>query len=287
MKFCFANHRRSAGLVALFLGPALAISTAQAQRIEQVRGNSVLIQTDLLKFAVGQTWEAIDANGDVVGDVEIKQIRNDKAVGDVVEGSVIKGANLRLKADLPQPLSDDEKYRSRKWFVGLSSLAATVRVKTGNTDTELVGGQWGVQAGADQVLTARQVLRLRAGFDLLRTRAEITDPDDCGGDLECKLWTHYATASLGFNFQAMPEGHTWNVGISTAFTGFLPLSRESDALDASKLALDGGFEAGAFAHFKTNPITWVEFSMQRIFLRDTDSVRPSLLRLNLSWIQNF
>lgn len=267
---------------------SLAAKTAHAQRVEQVRGDRVLIQTDQLKFAPGQKWEAIDGSGDIVGTIEIKNLRDEKAIGAVIEGVAVKGANLRLKTDL-KTLSEDEKYRTRKWFIGLSSLSAQVKVRTLGTDTEtdLVGGQWGVQAGADQVLTAHQTLRLRAGFDLVRARSDINNLTDCGGDRECTLWTHYATASLGFNFQLMPEGHSWNTGVSTAFTGFLPLSRDSDVLDASKLALDGGFEAGLFANLKTNPITWLEFSMQRIFLRDTDRVRPQLIRFNLTWIQNF
>lgn len=261
---------------------------ARAQRVEQMRGDRVLIQTDQLKFAIGQKWEAIDGNGDIVGTIEIKNLRGDKAVGAVIQGEAVKGANLRLKEDL-KVLTEEEKVRTRKWFIGLSTLAAQVKIRTPDTDTEtdLVGGQWGVQAGADQVLTAHQTLRLRAGFDLIRARSDINNLTDCGGDRECNLWTHYATASLGFNFQLMPEGSSWNTGISTAFTGFLPLSRESDALDASKLGLDGGFEAGAFINLKTNPITWMEVSVQRIFLRDTERVRPQLIRFNFTWIQNF
>lgn len=275
----------ASGLITILL---LGAPTAWAQRVEQIRGDRVLIQTDQLKFAVGQKWEAIDGEGDVVGTIQIRNIRGEKAVGAIVEGMAVKGANLRLKID-PRALSDDEKVRTRKWFVGFSSLASQVRVRlTGTeTDTDLVGGQWGVQIGGDQVLTARQTLRLRAGFDLLRARSEIRNLTDCDGDLECTLWTHYATASLGFNFQLMPEGTPWNLGISTAFTGFLPLSRDSDALDASKIGFDGGFEAGAFANIKTNPITWLEVSVQRIFLRDTERVRPQLLRFNFTWIQNF
>lgn len=285
------DRPRRAALSALPVLIALlaAAHPARAQRVEQVRGNRVLIQTDQLKFAVGQTWEAIDGNGDIVGTIEVRSLRGEKAVGAIVDGDAVKGANLRLKADLPPPLTEDEKARTRKWFIGLSSLASQFRVRTldTNTDTDLAGGQWGVQAGADQVLTARQTLRLRAGFDLVRARSEVANLTDCGGDGECTLWTHYATASLGFNFQLMPEGTPWNLGVSTAFTGFLPLSRDSDALDASKIGLDGGFEAGLFANVKTNPITWLEFSAQRIFLRDTERVRPQLLRFNLTWIQNF
>lgn len=276
-------------LLLIFFGLSVQVLSPDvwAQRVDQVRGDRVLVQTDQLKFAVGQHWEAIDGSGIVIGTLEVLQLRADKAIGIIREGDVIVGANLRLKQDLARPLTADEMVRTRKWFIGLSSLSAAVKVKTNLIETELKGSQWGIQVGADQVLTPRQVLRLRTGFDLIRTSSQVTDSAICDGDFECKLWTHYLTGSLGFVFQVMPEGNFWNAGISTGFSGFLPLSRESDALDASKLSIDGGFEAGAFVHFKTNPITWFEFSAQRVFLRDTDSVRPALIRYNVTWVQNF
>lgn len=259
----------------------------QAQRVEQTKADRVLIQTDMLKFQPGQRWEAIDGNGVIIGVVEILQVKDPRAVAILKEGDVIVGANLRLKQDLKGPQSEEEKIRKRRWFIGPSLLQASILTTVNLIETTMTGQQWGLQFGADQVLTAHQALRLRAGFDLIHATGPIDSTTECGGDGQCSLWTHYLTGSLGFLFQAMPEGHAWNIGLSSGFAGFLPVSRDSDALNAGKLALDGGLEIGLQANFKTNPITWLEFSAQRVFLRDTATVRPSLTRYNVTWIQNF
>lgn len=274
-------------LLTLLAVIALLPLTSFAQRVEQVRGSRVLIQTDQMKFTVGQRWEAIDGGGVIIGVIEIRQVKDSRAVGLIREGDAIVAANLRLKEDSKAPLSDEEKVRHRKWFLGPSVLASDVLVRVGVEEVRLTGGQWGLQAGADQVLTEHQILRVRLGFDLVRAKGTPLDINLCGGDGECNLWTHYLTGSLGFGFQAMPEGGDWNIGASVGFSGFLPVSRESDAVNAEKISIDGGFEAGVFAHVKTNPITWIEFSAQKVFLRETASFRPSLIRYNLAWVQNF
>lgn len=275
--------------VSLFLSLVFSPAQGWAQRVDEIRGEKVRIAADGLRFNDGQRWEAIDGTGEVVGWIEITQVKDAQAYGVIREGHAVKGANLRLKED-KRITTQDEVIRHRKWFIGPSFMEANATaLKSGGStvDVHLNGTQWGLQIGADQVLSPRQLLRLRLGNDLISAKGTTDDTSLCKGDLECELWTHYLTASLGFVFQAMPEGADFNAGLSMAFAGFLPVSRESDIFNTSKISIDGGFEAGAFVSFKTNPITWFEFSVQQVFLRETSTSRYRLSRFNLSWVQNF
>lgn len=266
---------------------ALTPIASYAQRVYAVQVDRVLINTDKLGFRPQQTWNALDENGTPTGEVLILQVREDKAVGQILSGYVVGDAFMRLKSE--QQVK--ELYRKNRWFVGPSILNTTVdvRVIDGADEAEaaLKGTQFGLQLGADQILTPHQVLRFRFGFDLVDTYGDIKTPPGCEASIECRLRIHYLTGSLGFLFQLMPEGNRLNIGANVSFVGLLPVSRTGNAIDESRIAMDGGFEFGAVLHYKTNPITWVEFSAQRIVLRESSAFRPTLNRFNIAWMQNF
>lgn len=272
----------SLALALLFLSPL----AAHAQRIESVKGNRVLISTDKLPFKILQNWELLGEHGETTGEVTVLQIREDKAVGQIKVGFANPGFALRLKSEAPK-----DATRTRRLFIGLSSLESHIDVtNTVNNVTGtagLQGSQFGLQAGVDRILSERQLLRARIGIDLVNTKGEISNPPGCNGITDCNLWIQYFTGSLGFLFQARPYDSEWNVGFNSGFVTFLPISKYSDSFDASKLTMDGGLELGAVVQFKINPITWIELSTQRMFLRTTDTLKMTLTRYNLTWMQYF
>lgn len=270
----------------IFILAGLLAAPAGAQRIESSKGNRVLITTDQLPFKVMQTWEILGNSGETTGEVLILQLRDEKAVGQIKVGFANPGFALRLKAAAPK-----EATRERRLFVGLSSLESKIDIKnTVNAVTGtagLQGSQFGLQAGVDQILTERQLLRLRLGVDLVNTTGQINNPPGCNSLPDCKLWIHYFTGSLGFLFQARPYDSSWNIGMNTSFVTFIPVSKYSDSLDSGKITWDGGLELGAMVQFKINPITWIELSGQRMFLRTTDTLSMQFMRYNLTWMQYF
>lgn len=260
---------------------------AQAQRVYGVKVDRVLINTDKLGFKVQQVWDALDEKGSVTGEIVILQVRDEQAVGMIKSGYVLGDALMRLKA---VPL-EKEPFKKQRWFIGPSILTSNVDVRviegTDEAEATLKGTQFGLQMGADQILTYHQVLRFRFGIDLLDTTGDITNPPGCEGSEACRLRIHYFTGSLGFLFQLMPENSKLNLGANVSFVGLLPVSRNSNSIDDSRIAVDGGFEFGGVLHYKTNPITWIEFSAQKIVLRESSAFKPTMTRFNLSWMQNF
>lgn len=260
---------------------ALLTSSAFAQRIEQVNGKRVLINRDGLPFKIKQTWEMLGEKGEKTGEAYVLKQQEEHAVAQITVGFAKPGFFLRLKTD------NIEKERNRRIFAGLSILQSNFDVTVSSTSAGLSGGQFGLQVGADQVLTPRQLLRLRIGLDLVNTKGQIANPPGCNGITDCSMWMHYLTGSLGFMFQAMPEGSQFNVGFNAGFVSLIPISKYSTAIDDSKINADGGLELGAMMNYKINPITFIEFSLQRMFLRTTDTMRVQLNRYNLTWVQYF
>lgn len=260
---------------------------AQAQRVDSVKVDRVLINMDKLGFREQQIWNALDDKGGVTGEVLILQVREEQAVGIIKSGYVVADALMRLKSE---PIPKDP-YKKQRWFIGPSILttAVDVRVIEGLNEAEstLKGSQFGLQMGADQILSYHQVLRFRFGIDLLDTTGDISVPPGCEGSDLCRLRIHYFTGSLGFLFQLMPENSRLNLGANVSFVGLLPVSRTSNSIDDSRIALDGGFEFGGVLHYKTNPITWIELSAQRLVLRESSAFKPTMTRFNISWMQNF
>lgn len=271
-----------ASLVTFIFVLFLAAGPAHAQKVESIKGNRVLIDAQDLPIKPHQIWELIGDHGETTGEVTIMQVRDGQAVGQITLGFANPGFILRLKAEPSQP-----KVRHRRWFTGFSSLDTVAEISVEGTKATLKGTQFGLQIGADQILTPRQLLRARIGFDLVNTKGSIANPPGCEGVSDCKLWVHYLTGALGYLFQAFPVESSFNLGITTGFSAFLPISRTSDSIDPAKIGLDGGLEIGAVVQFKTNPITWIELSAQRIFLRSTDTLDMKLIRYNLTWMQYF
>ncbi len=254
---------------------------ASAQRIEQVVNKRVLINRDGLNFKIQQNWELLGEKGEKTGEIVVLKQQDEKAVGQITVGFAKPGFLLRLKTDAT------EKERDRRVFAGLSILQSSFDLTVSSTPAGLSGGQFGVQAGVDQILTPRQLLRLRVGMDLVNTKGAIANPPGCNGITDCTLWIHYLTGSLGFLFQAMPEGSNFNFGFNSGFVAMIPISKNSTVIDDSKINSDGGLELGLMMNYKINPITYIEMSMQRMFLRTTDTMRVQLNRYNLTWVQYF
>lgn len=259
---------------------------AWGQRIESVAGLIVLISVDDLPFKAGQIWEILGEKGEKSGEIRIRQIKENKATGQIISGFAVPGYLLRLKFEAPE-----EKVRDRRLFVGLSLLAASLDVTLTSgilTDTaRMRGNQFGLQLGVDQILTPRQLLRLRFGLDLVNTTGSIANPPGCRDTTQCLLWIHYFTGSLGFLFQLNPEGAPWNFGLNTGFVSLIPISKNSDGLDASKITMDGGFDIGLNFDVKINSITYVQLSAQQLLLRTTEALKIQYVRYNLTWIQYF
>lgn len=241
----------------------------------------MLIARDGLNFKIKQTWELLGEKGEKTGEVVVIKQQDERAVAVITVGFAKPGFNLRLKTD------NTEKERNRRLFAGLSILQSSFDVTVSGTPAGLSGGQFGLQAGVDQILTPRQLLRLRLGIDLVNTKGTIANPPGCNGITDCSMWIHYLTGSLGFLFQLMPEGSNFNGGINAGFVSLIPISKYSTAIDDSKLNADGGLELGVTFDWKINPITYIELSAQRMFLRTTDTMRVQLNRYNLTWVQYF
>lgn len=260
---------------------------AQAQKVYSVKVDRVLISTDRLSFKEQQIWNALDDKGAITGEILILQVREEQAVGIIKSGYVIADALMRLKSE-PVP---KEPFKKQRWFIGpsLMNTSVDVRIIEGINEAEanLKGTQFGLQMGADQILSYHQVLRFRFGIDLLDTTGDISNPPGCEGSEACRLRIHYFTGSLGFLFQLMPENSKLNLGANVSFVGLLPVSKTSNSINDSRIALDGGFEFGGVLHYKTNPITWIELSAQRLVLRESSAFRPTMTRFNVSWMQNF
>ncbi len=284
---CLENRGMSLQLALSLLIFLILPTEALAQRVYAVQVDRVLIHTDKLGFKPQQIWSALDDKGAPTGEIQILQVREEKAVGLIKSGYVVGDAFMRLKSE---PVEKDPIKRNRM-YLGPSILTTSVDVKViegaDEASTTLKGSQFGLQLGADQVLTSHQVLRFRFGFDLLDTTGEIPNPPACESSVDCRLRIHYLTGSLGFLFQLMPEGSRLNMGLNVSFVGLLPISKSSNAIDESRIAVDGGFEFGAVVHYKTNPITWLEFSAQRIVLRESSAFKPTMTRYNIAWMQNF
>lgn len=260
---------------------ALQANLAHAQQIEQINNKRAIINRDGMNFKIQQTWEVLGDKGEKTGEVVILKQQEEQVTGQITTGVAKQGSFLRLKTDVT------EKERSRRLFAGLSILQSSFDVTVSGSPAGLSGGQFGLQAGVDQILTPRQILRLRTGLDLVNTKGTIANPPGCNGISDCTLWVHYLTGSLGFLFQVMPEGSKWNLGLNTGFVALIPISKSSTAIDDSKISADGGLELGGVLDFKINPITFVEISAQRMFLRTTDALRSQYNRYNLAWVQYF
>jgi len=84
-------------LLPLFLGMVFGPLSSFAASVTQVKGNKLLIQLDGLQVAQGSELYVLNPEGKKIGLVQVRQVKGDKALGEITKGRAVVGAPIQVK----------------------------------------------------------------------------------------------------------------------------------------------------------------------------------------------
>lgn len=191
------------------------VGPVSAATVTNVKGNQVLIDLEGASATPGSQMYTTDSNGKKVGLIEIKQVKNGKAIADIKKGSVSKGQSVVVggaaaaKAASAAATTNEGGVRKTAWSVGglfgyaLDSMALTAK-GTGGTPQEnitLAGSSMAIEGFADYDLNPSFTIRGVFGITGFAGAATATNSAVCSNTTAC---------SVNFNYLAF-EGHAlWN-----------------------------------------------------------------------------
>lgn len=244
----------------LFLSP-LAL---KAQTVSAIKGQKALLDIGDMDLAAGDRVFTLDDAGKKRSLVQIRQIRNGKAVADIVKGSPVVGHTLALSKKAGGSNSDasssSRPIRGLKATGGygytfalmmntmkISNFDPAGTVYPGTYNFEMTGTNFGVSGFYDYLLTREWFVRAHGAFEMfdVKKSAELAICDDANST-DCNAKFMQLGLYGTFNYVFTPAPLRWWAGAGGGI--LIYASKDSTVLDTNKfffntlLMAAGGFD---------------------------------------------
>lgn len=254
--------RAALRLLSFFLLVILAIDYANAARVNQVKGKKVLIQLEGLNVQAGSELFAINSEQKRKAVIRISAVKDDRAVGEVVQGNAVDGMLLIVKNSSPSPttpppsfsdatandrnLERDILKKKRKQGFGLlagfamtqASLTAKTRVSSTTYEDSLAlkGNSFNFKAIYDYQMSQAFTIRGAVGLETINTTATPSSGKEavCSNSSSCTLGLNYLgfEGSAQFNLTNSSSLRYW-IGAGYAFLMAMSKSNNISNLEAT------------------------------------------------------
>ena len=196
-------------LTILFLFTTLSASAAQ---VINVKGSKVLVDLQGMDAKAGDEFYGMNAENKRKAILRLSQVKNGKAVAEIVKGNAEIGFSLQPRTGAPAPSSPSaaqpakkrakkENYTSLRskqqhaWGVTLNVLMNTMSASfNGSTGTrvtaDLKGNSFGVNGLYDYPMSERFYIRGLAGYDQYQLTGSVAN-NDCDSSKTCTVNVNY------------------------------------------------------------------------------------------------
>ncbi|MGZ5279840.1 MAG: hypothetical protein ACXWC9_07860 [Pseudobdellovibrionaceae bacterium] len=216
----------------LFLGMVLSPLSSFAASVTQVKGNKLLIQLDGLQVAQGSELYVLNPEGKKIGLVQIRQVKGDKALGEITKGRAVVGAPMSVKGapatatDAASAGSDVTGKSKMGKHVGgvlagysMNSMSLTIQHGTSTKeDATLKDSGFSLKGFYDYSISPAFTIRLASGLEMFSAKGTIQlDLCENGTSKNCEVSFNYL-AMEGSAHYNITEGSTkiW-VGLGYSF----------------------------------------------------------------------
>lgn len=213
---------------------------AFSQEVSQVKGTKALINLGGTPASPGDEIYTLDSDGKRRGLVQIKQVKGDKAIGEIIKGRVEPGMSLKPKSEVSsakesrggskksrvQDVSSDEtggteseeKSSRPKGFLGSflkrgtalgfmggfasNSMALTAKKGSTSEDLALASTSFNIVGIYDYDFSPMFTTRLKAGIENFDVKGSAKNASVCSDSSSCEVgFTYLSGAASGhFNF---------------------------------------------------------------------------------------
>ncbi|MBX3040770.1 MAG: hypothetical protein KF789_08710 [Bdellovibrionaceae bacterium] len=287
-------------------------SQARAASVSQVKDRKALLDlTGLLDVKPGDQLFAVDGNGKRKALLQIRQVKGNKAVAEVIKGSAVVGQDLMTRGgtssapsiskpvveDTPpsSPLSDRlQRTRQKKsgpaWgLLGhYNQTNMDVSFFTGQgvlrrkSTSQMKGSAFGLSGFYDYLFTPRFQMRSIAGLDQVSASGTTALPDcDKGTTSNCTFAVTYLTLAAQARF-ILNEGNTkfW-LGGGGGF--LLAMQKSSNVLDTSQISTNQVYFLSGGADIGLSGNKFIPISLDYGMFPSSETVKANIMTLRAGY----
>jgi hypothetical protein len=276
----FSVRLLGAVLTFFLLGPI-----AQAGEVQQIKGTKVLITLTDVEANVGTYLFIVNSEGKKIGIIQVKQIKNGRAIAELTKGRGEVGASVQGKSkatSAPTPSaseSNDESEEttaprsssarkkislgvlggmtSSSFAMDMGPTAATTVCPTGNCRDagSLSGTSYNLKFFGDYDLSKALTIRVASGLETLSAKGTIARSLCTGNTNSCSVSINYLALEGGAHYNFLTGstrawiglGYSFLIAMSTSTTiPNLSTSGGTNQMILFGLGADFGLKKGAF-----------------------------------------
>ncbi len=279
---------------------------ALSQTITNVKNGKVLLELGAETWDSGDRVFALDEQGKRKALIQIRQIKNGKAIGEIVKGAATIGMSLKLSKKTGDSSGFEETgaaaasggssdfSRSRKvrsaWGLSFSTMMNTMKISDYNQNNQtysfqMTGTNFGAGAFYDYPLTNELFVRGHGTLEMFDVKKKVTDVI-CDNKTSTNCNANFL--QLGgygtFNYAFSPGPYRLWAGAGGG--AMIYLSKKSTVLETSKFFFNTVL-VGAFGlDFFTNRKTFFPIAVEYQMIPDKEAAVSSLV-LRAGWGQSF
>lgn len=293
----------------------LPFTEALAASVTQVKGKKALLELSRAEDAqVGEEFFAVEISGKRRALLRIVQIKNGRALADIVKGKAQVGHEIVRKGARPisqevppeeaeepgsSPVADAYERgqpRSRDTGAGWGLIGEMLQMDlkvdftagTGsqqrNVSAALKGSSFGVSGFYDYPISPALQIRGLAGVEQLKAAGTISTAD-CEASTNCTFNVSYLSlhGQAKYNFLRNSTMKAW---VNGGFGFLLALSKSSTVVDTSSISTDQIYSFGAGADIKMGRKTFLPVSIEYGIFPPSETVKANILflRVGYGWV---
>lgn len=248
----------------------------QAAEIVNIKGNKALLDISDLSnvpdLREGDKVFALNSEGKRKAILQIKQIKNQKAVAEILKGQVTSGMTLQStkstsNSSSPKKIAASQKKDKPSGSFKLKSNAYgvlgglnsnTMSVKVSSETVKLAGSSFSLKGFYQQRLDSDISVRLGAGYDSLIASGTLAS-GNCKGSTNCKINVSYLglDALVKYSFLKPSAQNPWEVWAGGGLGFLIALSKSSTVLDQSKISTNQNILFGGGVDYHLNSQSFI------------------------------
>ncbi len=278
-----------------------------AAHVLQVKNGKALVDLEGDSFAEGEEFFTVDSETQKRNAlVRIKQVKNGKAIAEVLKGTPTAGANLtpRSGSAAPRPMSaevSDEpppasskkntkgflKTLKNSWGVSgdmlMSTMNASFTRTTGTGSSTMKGTNFGASAFYNTLFTPNLTGYFEAGLQQFNVSGTTALDGGCDGSTSCSVKINYlALYGMGRYYITTSQIRTW-VGVGGGY--LYAISKSSTVLNTSQITANQVFVFAGGGEYQLSKKNYIPFGLQYDLFPSSASVQANSIsaRVGYGW----
>ena len=247
-----------------------------------VKGNKALVDLEGESLSVGDRLMARSNDGKARAILEVKQVKNGRAVTDVIKGRMSMDLNLALAGSSGSSSGRTARSGGKSgggksaWGVTAGMASNTMTVKLASGSVSLAGTSFNVSGFYQPHIDGNFSARVLVGYETLNT----TGTNSVCANSECKANISYLGIETVMRYSFV-RNQTMDVWVGAGLGFLFAMGKESNILDTSKISTNQTIVGSLGLDYKLKQGSFIPVQFDYAMFPDnaTSSAKQMILRV--------